>query len=38
MNGDRGPLMRLSADLSIGKKNLVANYAHQMGVSYSPGF
>ncbi|KAH6879204.1 hypothetical protein BKA58DRAFT_453453 [Alternaria rosae] len=27
----RGPLMRLTADLDIGKQNLVANYAHQMG-------
>lgn len=25
--------MRLTADLDIGKQNLVANYAHQMGVS-----
>lgn len=34
MSGDpenRGPLMRLTADLDIGKQNLVANYAHQMG-------
>jgi hypothetical protein len=30
---NRGPLMRLTADLDIGKRNLVANYAHQMGVS-----
>ncbi|KAF1359806.1 hypothetical protein EJ07DRAFT_28112, partial [Lizonia empirigonia] len=38
MSGDpenRGPLMRLKADLDIGKQNLVANYAHQMGVSSS---
>jgi hypothetical protein len=38
MSGDpenRGPLMRLKADLGIGKQNLVANYAHQMGVSSS---
>jgi hypothetical protein len=36
MSGDpenRGPLMRLTADLDLGKQNLVANYAHQMGVS-----
>lgn len=25
--------MRLTADLDIGKQNLVANFAHQMGVS-----
>ncbi|EMD86345.1 hypothetical protein COCC4DRAFT_71263 [Bipolaris maydis ATCC 48331] len=34
MSGDpenRGPLMRLTADLDIGKQNLVANFAHQMG-------
>ncbi|KAF1930148.1 uncharacterized protein M421DRAFT_91322 [Didymella exigua CBS 183.55] len=34
MSGDpenRGPLMRLTADLDIGKQNLVANYAHQIG-------
>jgi hypothetical protein len=31
---NRGPLMRLTADLDIGKQNLVANFAHQMGVSF----
>ena len=36
MSGDpesRGPLMRLTTDLNMGKENLVANFAHQMGVS-----
>lgn len=35
LSGDpenRGPLMRLTADGNIGKQNLVANFAHQMGV------
>jgi hypothetical protein len=38
MSGDpesRGPLMRLTTDLGMGKENLVANFAHQMGVSSS---
>jgi hypothetical protein len=38
MSGDpenRGPLMRLTTDLDMGKENLVANFAHQMGVSSS---
>lgn len=29
----RGPLMRLTANLNVGKRSLVANFAHLMGVS-----